>query len=227
MIPSGLRFPVQEYLENPNEFVHQTENQFPYREYYFESNPSIVKLPHSQVPQNVRLLGSSNFYLATFRFSNAHKCIGMDHVRKLGFRQRLDRHAPGHGQGLCRSPVAVAVLDHNLNIMRMTVFQINCSWEDHRLFVLPDESRSGEPQLYLASFSKIRALWLVPPVIQNKKGQQNLLPGIEWVTPLINSNHSTTLDVAISEGGVDFSNGKNFQYFVGAQNFSTTKYWKP
>ena len=143
---------------------------------------------------------------------------------------RQDRHVPGHGQGLCRSPVAVAVLGHNLNIVRMTVFQINCSWwVDHRLLVLLDEIRSGEPQIYLASFAKIRALWLVPPVIQ-KKGKQNLLSGIEWVTPLFNSNHSTTLDVAISKGGVDFGeqiNDKNLQYFVDAQNYSVVEMLPP
>ena len=66
-IPAVHRIPTN--VTNVTEFFASPEHIAPYREYYFDYNPSIVRLPIDQRPRDDAV------YLASFRVSNLNYCF--------------------------------------------------------------------------------------------------------------------------------------------------------
>ena len=65
------RLPPQA-LSNSTAFFDNAENVHPMRTYFYEYNPSLVRLPQSQTPF---VAGEEPVYLASFRVSNISNCV--------------------------------------------------------------------------------------------------------------------------------------------------------
>lgn len=139
-------------------YAAQKENQYPQKRHYFEFNPSIVSIPSGQIPPDddinlSQLMTPRAVYLASYRVSAAHACIG-DHnvsLQLLGGEWLSHQSLPQY--------LGLALLDAEFNIIREGVFDARSvmrRYEDGRLFRLGD-------QLYVGSFQWLFPIWLVPP----------------------------------------------------------------
>ena len=68
-IPAENRLPVEVSSSNVTEFFSISKNIFPQKLYFFDYNPSIIKLPNNQK------LVKGAVYLASFRVSNSNYCF--------------------------------------------------------------------------------------------------------------------------------------------------------
>jgi hypothetical protein len=144
-IPKKHRIP-KEALRNLTAYFSVKEHVHPARMYFFEFNPSIVKLPNDQK------ISSDAVYLASFRVSTCHNCIpdANDYMRMMnGPRSSVKKHVEYLG---------LAVLNGNLEIVKEIVVNVKVVmkyFQDPRLFVLND-------QLFVGSYQNLRPLWLSP-----------------------------------------------------------------
>lgn len=135
-----------------------------------EFNPSIVKLPESQIPYKEAV------YLSAYRVSNQHNCGTNNHTQNQNRVELL----------------GLALLDENLNILQEGIYQIRQLYrifEDPRLFVLHN-------RIYISSFVKMIELWVVPP--SNQKVPTLVPPA--WNTSLqiyFNQSYVCTQDLHI------------------------------
>ena len=65
-IPAGVDKNVTEY------FVSSPQHVAPYREYFFDYNPSIIRIPKEHIPSTY---AAKAVYLASFRVSNLQYCF--------------------------------------------------------------------------------------------------------------------------------------------------------
>jgi hypothetical protein len=188
------------------------QNVYPARESLFEFNPSIVQLPASQVPD---IPGERPVYLASFRVGNDHLCI-MDHEDRTKMIGGVwDKWAAG------KNYLGLALLRSDLTVIRDTVVDAKeymHRFTDPRLHVIHD-------QIYVTSYHRIHPIWIVPPrdlpanYTENGKALfpftvelSNVWPSEMTIT--MRRHGSCTKDRMLQLGG------KNFQYFVDADNIT-------
>jgi hypothetical protein len=139
-------------VDNVTAYLADPKHVYPNREYFFDYNPSIVRLPASQrdalTTSGSSVGGESAVYLASFRVSNQHYCFPPS-VRKL--LSAAQKPPPKNWLGL-------ALLRQDMTVIQDVVVDLKKarfhSAEDFRLFVLND-------QLFVSSYDQITPLWLV------------------------------------------------------------------
>ena len=168
-ITSDRRIPTYA-LSNLSNYFSFKEHVYPAREYLFEFNPSLAKLPDDQIYD---IPGKPTpMYLASYRVSTMHNCVPDESV----YLKLIGGSWP---RPLVWDYLGLALLDSNLSILQDTVIDaINVThrMQDPRLFVLHD-------QIYLTSYHRIHPLWVVPPTnLTNTTPVPNMYPSDMRVT---------------------------------------------
>lgn len=147
-IPRQHRIP-KGVLNSLDDYFAKKEHIYPQRTYFFEYNPSIVKIPSGfDIPER---LSESAAYLASFRVSTTQQCVtGTTELTMFGgsFPFPPDNNALG-----------VALLRKDLTVLAdvsVNVKSIDKNVQDYRVFAFDN-------QIYLSSHFFIRPLWLVEP----------------------------------------------------------------
>ena len=163
-IPARHRIPAS--VSNVSEFFRDPHNVFPIREYLFDYNPSIVKIPwplFSSPSSGRNVSKSSNstslywkrqkaYYLVSFRVSNKNYCFHPED------RQRMMGEGAGNIKGeSSKDYLGLALLTKQLDMLTSVVVNIKSvgfpSAEDFRLFVLHN-------RVYISTYDLIAPLWL-------------------------------------------------------------------
>ena len=199
----------------------------PYREYFFDYNPSIIRIPNDQVPRKGAV------YLASFRVSNLNYCFRpgtyVDTVceqrswngrlTKPLFsaedRQRMMNYTNVH----TKDWLGLAMLTANLEIITDVVVDLRAvlrGAQDFRLFLL--DTAGDSEQIYIGSNDVLVPLWL--DLNDKKKTALTRIPSVfgdgfeAWVDPTI----------LCAPCGKPRMCGKNFHFFT-SQNQTWAEIW--
>jgi len=203
-VPSKHRIP-NTAIANITSYFTDLRHAFPKAEYFFDYNPSIVRLPPHKIDGKHADL--SIRYVASFRVSNSHFCF---HPTDRKLMMRGHRVPPKDWLGL-------ALLDQNLRIRQDVVLDLKATAmkeaEDFRLFVLHN-------QLYIATYDLIAPIWIPhyhPPERTDSYATMQRIPLVFGdMTVLI----SSTPACAPCEGSRGYC-GKNLNYFEGPSNYTS------
>jgi hypothetical protein len=205
-----VRFPVSA-LTNVSAFLSNPQNVYPAREYLFEFNPSIVQLPASQVPV---IPGERPVYLASFRVGNDHLCIMDPEERTKMIGGDWEKWTAK------KNYLGLALLRSDLSVIRDTVVDAKeymHRFTDPRLHVIHE-------QIYVTSYHRIHPIWIVPPhdlpanyIADNG---QALFPFTVELSNVWPSEMTITMrrHGSCTQARMLQLAGKNFQYFVDADN---------
>jgi hypothetical protein len=199
-IPSKHRIP-ESFMGDLGGFFSNSSNNVKKRQYYYEYNPSIVVLPADQVPD---IPGESAVYLASYRITEAEMCM-TDDVKGLA---NPDNHS------LPEDYLAIGFLREDLTKIQDFVIDLrksNFRVHDFRLFTLKD-------QLYLTGTNLITPIWVnLPKDLPYDLKKKD----IKVLRDMFKKDHSApSLSVRnfASCCTSKTCNGKNFNYFVGAND---------
>lgn len=196
-------------LDDLHRFFSDPKNVYPRRQYLFEFNPSLIRLPESQ---RIEVLGERPIYMASFRVGNDHLCVANHTLRSMMVGGLWHEWKGGNnylGLALLRndfSVIADMVVDAKQYMHRFT---------DPRLHVLHD-------QVYVTSYQRVHPIWLNPPPDLPEiftDGKESFpfavsLPGL-WDNPFnvtMRRYGSCSSDRNIQKAG------KNLQYFIDADD---------
>ena len=185
-------------LTDLDSFFSEKKNVFPQRQYLFEYNPSIVQLPHSQIPQ---IDGESPVYLASYRVSNTQQCItGKHELEMIGGSWPRPPATEYAGFALLRS---------DLSIIRDTVVDFKRAGgnrvEDFRIFVLNES-------LYVSSYDFIFPIWLVEP--HDEEYKVTLTQRFPSDMELFSRSYKSCVPFHDNSG----KRGKNMNFFVDRES---------
>jgi hypothetical protein len=199
-IPPKHRIP-ESFIGNLEGFFSNSNNTVEKRQYYYEYNPSIVVLPADQVPN---IPGETPVYLASYRISEAHYCM-TDEQLKL---------ANPDGHQLPEDFLAFAFLRDDLTKIQDFVLDLrkgNFRAHDFRLFALKD-------QLYLTGYNFITPFWVNLPMNLPEDMDKKDISVLHDIFKKDNSGPSLALRTFSSCCTSKSCNGKNMNYFVGAND---------
>jgi hypothetical protein len=201
-IPTVHRIP-KEALKNLTAYFSAKEHVHPSRKYFFEFNPSILKLPKNQ-----RTLDRA-IYLASFRVSTCHDCVpnNDDYMMMVSGSRSSVSHTEYLG---------LAILDRDLSILQEVVVNMKSTmrrFQDPRLFVLND-------QLYVGSYHSIRPLWLMSHGVDRKDSVllEHVWPDAEMPKHLMMQGVRVGTKGHCSNDWKTQNKGKNLNYFLDSRN---------
>ena len=200
-IPTENRFPYN--TSTWFRYFQDKENSHPYRQYFVEYNPSIVRIHEQQIPDRYRNEGV--VYLASFRVSAMHSCHYDTNMllNMLGIFNTNGTFPPNYTRPLAVNNVALALLREDLSVVTEAIFDFyNLGIkrvEDVRLFNLND-------QLYWGSYKWMTAMWLVEP--------DHPRPWIERIPPKSGDKWEPVVVDTVTVCHSKRRGDKNLQFFV-------------
>jgi hypothetical protein len=231
-VPGRNRLPVTA-LSNLTAYFADRQHVFPAAEYFFEYNPSIVRLPASYQRQLVKAQQQGLFqtksgsrsdvdtkpiYLASFRVTNTQQCV-TDDLELTMIGGSWPRPASKNWLGL-------ALLNVDLEIVWDFVTDLGTQIrstriQDYRLFVL-------HGQIYVTTFQLVYPLWLTVFTDINTTTDFNKPPCDDCMplAPMDGGHSSSRPNVtawirswaSCSADNHSRRTGKNLNYFVDGHN---------
>jgi hypothetical protein len=179
----------REAISNITEYSRHAENVYPQRDYYFDYNPSIVRLP-SIANAHANAHAGPYYYLASFRVSNQNYCFHPQDRQRIMTGSSANSRTTNNNSNNNNNKdwLGLALLSAQLDILADGVVNVQeipglggRSAQDFRLFVLPaatattsnnnnnkDQSSSSSQQIYLSSNDVIVPLWVALPSPSSK-----------------------------------------------------------
>jgi hypothetical protein len=220
-VPTQNRLPVKA-LANLTAYFADRQHVYPAAEYFFEYNPSIVRLPASYQQQwnqqGSRSDADTPLYLASYRVTNTQQCV-TDELELTMIGGSWPRPASKNWLGL-------ALLNANLEIVWDFVTDLGTQIqrlrvEDYRLFALHD-------QIYVTTFQLVFPIWLGFANTDSSDNNKRPCDDCKALTPMdgANSSRSSTPNVTVwirkwpscSADMKTRRTGKNLNYFVDGHN---------
>jgi hypothetical protein len=196
-IPSKHRIP-ESFIGDLEGFFSNSSNTVEKRQYYFEYNPSIVVLPADQVPD---IPGESPVYLASYRIAETQMCMTNEQKKQAN----PDNHPLPHDF------LAIAFLRDDLTKIQDFVLDFGTANYDFRLFTFND-------QLYLTGANFITPIWVNLPKAMSEGKRKKHIIVMHDVFKKDQSGPSLAVRNFPSCCTSKTCNGKNFNYFVGADD---------
>jgi hypothetical protein len=209
-LPSIYRFP-EEAIGTDNlklyiEYLKMSETKLMHM---FDYNPSIVQLPPDQIPH---IPGETPVYLKSTRINKRNYCFG--NGEHEGERRELTSQFNG-GRDL--KIIGFSLLRSDLSVIRETVIR----FEDDRIgqYDVPDLNdlrlHNVRDKLYMSSHTWIAPFWLIEP--KSMHGKRTLTN--EFLTSNMTITYGKNTHCCTS----DTCHGKNFNYFVDANNLTVVE----
>ncbi|GKY92588.1 hypothetical protein MPSEU_000228900 [Mayamaea pseudoterrestris] len=204
-VPDKHRIP-KAALADLDSYFARKENVYPQRSYFFEYNPSIVKIPDGcQLPVS---LAEKPVYLASFRLATTQQCVtGSTEMTMFGGSYPYPADDNALGIALLRADLSV------ISDVAVNMKAIDSYVQDYRVFAFDN-------QLYLSSHYFMRPFWLVPPTGPARSGTVKLKHKFDD-----NGQHSFDFYIREAPSCTRYKegkrNGKNLNFFMDQKTNET------